>query len=40
LHANLFLASKQHLFYKTGVAGAGISGFFDDPRTFGVEANI
>ncbi|MFZ4748503.1 MAG: TonB-dependent receptor [Sphingomonas sp.] len=35
---NLF--NRQHLFYKSGSAAAGISGFFNDPRTFGIEANI
>ncbi len=35
---NLF--DEQHLFYKSGSPQAGISGFFNDPRTFGVEANI
>jgi iron complex outermembrane recepter protein len=35
---NLF--NEQHLFYKSGSATAGISGFFNDPRTFGIEANI
>jgi iron complex outermembrane recepter protein len=35
---NLF--NEQHLFYKTASASAGISGFFNDFRTFGVEANI
>ena len=35
---NLF--NEQHLFYKSGSPNAGISGFFNDPRTFGLEANI
>lgn len=35
---NLF--NEQHIFYKSGSATAGISGFFNDPRTFGIEANI
>ena len=35
---NLF--NEQHLFYKSGSATAGVSGFFNDPRTFGVEFNI
>ncbi|MBN8818718.1 MAG: TonB-dependent receptor [Sphingomonas sp.] len=35
---NLF--NEQHLFYKTGAPNTGISGFFNDPRTFGIEANI
>lgn len=35
---NLF--NEQHLFYKSGSATAGISGFFNDPRTFGAEINI
>jgi iron complex outermembrane recepter protein len=35
---NLF--NEQHVFYKSGSATAGLQGFFNDPRTFGVEANI
>lgn len=35
---NLF--NEQHLFYKSASATAGVSGFFNDPRTFGVEFNI
>lgn len=35
---NLF--NEQHLFYKTGSAAAGISGFFNDPRTWGAEINV
>ena len=35
---NLF--NEQHLFFKAGSARAGINGFFNDPRTFGIEANI
>jgi iron complex outermembrane recepter protein len=35
---NLF--NEQHLFYKTGAPRSGVTGFFNDPRTFGVEANI
>ena len=35
---NLF--NEQHLFYKSGTPNSGISGFFNDPRTFGFEANI
>ncbi|MBO9671224.1 MAG: TonB-dependent receptor, partial [Sphingobium sp.] len=35
---NLF--DEQHVFVKTGSPSAGISGFFNDARTFGVEANI
>ncbi len=34
------LLNEQHLFYKSGTAAAGISGFFNDPRTFGGEVNI
>ncbi|KAJ8137559.1 hypothetical protein OY671_009228, partial [Metschnikowia pulcherrima] len=34
---NLF--NEQHSFYKTGSAAAGISGFFNDPRTRGAEIN-
>ena len=35
---NLF--NEQHLFYKSGSPTSGVSGFFNDPRTFGVEINI
>ncbi len=35
---NLF--NEQHLFYKSGSPRGGVQGFFNDPRTFGVEANI
>jgi iron complex outermembrane recepter protein len=35
---NLF--NEQHLFYKSGTPNAGVTGFFNDPRTFGVEANL
>lgn len=35
---NLF--NEQHMFYKSGSATAGVSGFFNDPRTFGVEINV
>ncbi|MDE2403148.1 MAG: TonB-dependent receptor [Sphingomonadales bacterium] len=35
---NLF--NEQHLFYKSGTPQAGISGFFNEPRTFGLEASI
>jgi len=35
---NLF--NEQHLFYKSASARAGVSGFFNDPRTFGVELTI
>ena len=35
---NLF--NEQHLFYKSGSATAGVSGFFNDPRTFGGEINV
>lgn len=35
---NLF--NEQHLFYKSGSPTAGITGFFNDPRTFGVEVNV
>jgi len=35
---NLF--NEQHLFYKSGSATAGVSGFFNDPRTFGADINI
>ncbi|HEY6869060.1 MAG TPA: TonB-dependent receptor [Novosphingobium sp.] len=35
---NLF--NEQHLFYKSASATAGVSGFFNDPRTWGVDLNI
>lgn len=35
---NLF--NEQHVFYKSGSQTAGISGFFNDPRTWGVELNV
>jgi len=35
---NLF--NEQHLFYKTASPTGGTTGFFNDPRTFGFEANI
>jgi iron complex outermembrane receptor protein len=35
---NLF--NEEHMFYKSGSAQAGVSGFFNDPRTFGGEVNI
>ena len=35
---NLF--NEQHLFYKSGSPSAGVQGFFNDFRTFGIEANI
>ncbi|HET9628052.1 MAG TPA: TonB-dependent receptor [Novosphingobium sp.] len=35
---NLF--NEQHLFYKSASASAGVSGFFNDPRTFGLELNL
>jgi iron complex outermembrane receptor protein len=35
---NLF--NEQHLFYKSGAARTGVQGFFNDPRTFGIEAKI
>jgi iron complex outermembrane recepter protein len=34
------LLNEQHVFYKSGSAAAGLSGFFNDFRTFGIEANI
>jgi iron complex outermembrane recepter protein len=34
------LLNEQHLFYKQGAPRSGVSGFFNDPRTFGVEATI
>ena len=35
---NLF--NEQHVFYKTGSPTAGLSGFFNDQRTFGGELNV
>jgi iron complex outermembrane recepter protein len=35
---NLF--NEQHLFYKTTSPTGGTSGFFNDPRTFGLDFNI
>ena len=35
---NLF--NEEHVFYKSASARAGVSGFFNDPRTFGFELNI
>jgi iron complex outermembrane receptor protein len=35
---NLF--DEAHLFYKSGSAAAGVSGFFNDPRTLGGEINV
>lgn len=35
---NLF--NEEHMFYKSGSAQAGVSGFFNDPRTFGGEINV
>jgi iron complex outermembrane recepter protein len=35
---NLF--NEQHVFYKSGSPAAGTQGFFNDFRTFGIEANI
>jgi iron complex outermembrane recepter protein len=35
---NLF--NEQHLFYKSGAPRSGVNGFFNDFRTFGVEAKI
>jgi iron complex outermembrane receptor protein len=35
---NLF--NEEHLFYKSGSAAAGISGFFNDHRTYGIELNV
>lgn len=35
---NLF--NQEHLFYKSGAPRTGIQGFFNEPRTFGVEAKI
>ena len=35
---NLF--NEQHLFYKSAASTGEVSGFFNDPRTYGVEINI
>ncbi len=35
---NLF--NNQHLFYKSGAPRSGVQGFFNEPRTFGIEAKI
>ncbi len=35
---NLF--NEEHLFYKSGSAAAGVSGFFNDHRTYGFEINV
>lgn len=35
---NLF--NEQHLFFKSGAPRSGVQGFFNDPRTFGIEAKI
>ncbi|MFM9828236.1 MAG: TonB-dependent receptor [Sphingomonas sp.] len=35
---NLF--NEEHVFYRSATPGAGASGFFNDFRTFGLEANI
>jgi iron complex outermembrane recepter protein len=34
------LLNEQHLFYKSGSAAGGVTGFFNDPRTFGGELNV
>ena len=34
------LLNEQHVFYKSASARAGVSGFFNDPRTFGFDINI
>jgi iron complex outermembrane receptor protein len=35
---NMF--NEQHLFYKSATPSGGVSGFFNDFRTFGIEGNI
>ncbi len=35
---NLF--NEQHVFYKSGSAQGGVSGLFNDPRTWGIELNV
>ncbi len=35
---NLF--NEEHVFYKSGSPRSGVQGFFNDPRTFGIEANF
>jgi len=34
------MLNEQHVFYKSATPGAGTTGFFNDFRTFGLEANI
>jgi iron complex outermembrane receptor protein len=34
------LLNEQHLFYKSASPTGGVTGFFNDPRTFGIEGNI
>lgn len=34
------LLNEQHVFYKSLSARAGLSGFFNDPRTFGFDINL
>ena len=35
---NLF--NEQHVFAKFGAPNSGVSGFFNDQRTFGAEVNV
>lgn len=34
------LANEAHVFYRQASASGGVSGFFNDFRTFGIEANV
>ena len=34
------LLNEQHLFYKSQSVTAGVSGFFNEPRTYGFEVGL
>jgi len=34
------LLNEEHVFYKSGTARGGVNGFFNDPRTFGIDLTI
>jgi iron complex outermembrane receptor protein len=34
------LLNEEHIFYKSGTATSGVTGFFNDPRTFGFDFTI
>ncbi len=34
------LLNEAHVFYKSGTARGGVNGFFNDPRTFGIDLTI